>query len=207
MGGLINLIKKLFSGIFSFVGGLFGGKKNGGYYMEADDTKAPLPSKSDAKALSTSAKAEAAKAGATVNEAKADLANAEPLKAAKGAIAELANAEPLKAAKETIADSAKAAKEAVAGSATSAKDSLKTAKNEAAPTKAEPAKADPAKVDTASANGSQPPAPANVSLNMPKPKVTFATDYLAPKPTSTRRRPGANMSSFIEMAKSVKPST
>ena len=177
MGGLINLIKKLFSGVFSFIGGLFGGKKNGGYYMEAEDVKAaPLPDKSDAKAG-------AAKVG---NDAKATLASAEPLKAAK----------------ETLADSAKSALAAVAGSATAAKDSVKTGRNEAAPVKPEPAKA-----NSESANGSQPAAPANVALNMPKPTVTFATDYLTPKPTNSRRRPGANMSSFLEMAKRVKPST
>ncbi|MBW4538344.1 MAG: hypothetical protein KME43_04265 [Myxacorys chilensis ATA2-1-KO14] len=188
MGGLINLIKKLFSGIFSFVGGLLGGKKNGGYYMEADESKfAPLPSKSDAE---NSAKPEPAKVEATSSGAKA-----EPVKAAKASVAELSNAEPVKAVKNSVGDSAKAVQA-----------SLKSATG-ADKEKAAPAKAESAKQDAASTNGSQPPAPANVALNMPKPTVSFASEYLAPKPTSTRRRPGANMNSFLEMAKNVKPST
>ncbi|MBW4419510.1 MAG: hypothetical protein KME13_09810 [Myxacorys californica WJT36-NPBG1] len=187
MSGLINLIKKLFSGILSFVGGLLGGKKNGGYYMEADESKfAPLPSTDEEK----SAKPEPAKVEAASNGAKA-----EPIKAAKASVAELSNAEPVKAVKNSVGDSAKAVQ-------ASAKSATGADKGKAAPTKAESAK-----VGAASSNGSQPPAPANVALNMPKPTVSFATEYLAPKPTSTRRRPGANMSSFLEMAKNVKPST
>ena len=50
MGGLIKLIKNLFSGIFSFLGGLVGGKKSiagsapktkksSGYFLELDDSE------------------------------------------------------------------------------------------------------------------------------------------------------------------------
>lgn len=160
MGGLISLIKKLFSGIFSFIGGLLGGGKSGGYYMdagEAQPAKAPAKSAEEAPAKAEPAKAEPAKALA----AKAEAVKAEPAKAASAAT-----------------------------------------KVEAAPAKAEAAKA-----DTAALNGSKPPASPNVALNMPQPTVSFATEYLAPKPTNSRRRPGANMSAFLEMAKDVKASS
>jgi hypothetical protein len=161
MGGLISLIKKLFSGIFSFIGGLLGGGKSGGYYMdagEAQPAKAPAKSADEAPAKAEPAKAEPAKA----TSVKTEPAKAEPLKAA-----------PTQATKVEAA----------------------------------PAKAEAAKADTATLNGSKPPASPNVALNMPQPTVSFATEYLAPKPTNSRRRPGANMSAFLEMAKDVKASS
>lgn len=71
------------------------------------------------------------------------------------------------------------------------------AKTEAAPKPA------PAAPKTAPAP--EPVAVAN-TLNLPKPSVaTFAPDYLAPSAGSNgRRRPGANMSSFLDMARQVK---
>jgi len=53
------------------------------------------------------------------------------------------------------------------------------------------------------------PAAANAALNLPQPTVTtFAPKYLAPNGSSTgRRRPGANMSSFLDMARQVKTSS
>ncbi len=51
------------------------------------------------------------------------------------------------------------------------------------------------------------PAPAAVAkaLNLPAPTVTnFATDYLLPASSNSRRRPGANMSSFLDMARQTK---
>ncbi len=55
------------------------------------------------------------------------------------------------------------------------------------------------------------PAPAkpvvskNNGLNLPEPQIkNFATDYLIPTASSSRRRPGANMRSFLDMAKQVK---
>ncbi|NDJ17569.1 hypothetical protein GS601_09745 [Myxacorys almedinensis A] len=173
----MNLIKKLFSGILSFIGGLLGGKKNGGYYMEADESKSVPPSRN--------AEDE------PVNEKVAAMAN--------GAKTELTN--KVEAAKASVSEAASSAKTSVAKSASSAKDSIQAAGSEATS-----AKAEPAKKDATSGNGSQPDAPANVALNMPKPTVSFATEYLTPKSTSARRRPGANMRSFIEMAKTVKPS-
>lgn len=53
------------------------------------------------------------------------------------------------------------------------------------------------------------PAAANAALNLPQPTVTtFAPKYLAPNGSSNgRRRPGANMSSFLDMARQVKTSS
>lgn len=46
---------------------------------------------------------------------------------------------------------------------------------------------------------------ANNGLNLPQPTVTnFATEYLIPKVATPRRRPGANMSNFLDMARQVK---
>jgi hypothetical protein len=65
-------------------------------------------------------------------------------------------------------------------------------------TKPAPAKAaEPAKAP-------EPVATAN-ALNLPKPTITtFAPNYLVPASTNGRRRPGANMTPFLDMAKQVK---
>jgi hypothetical protein len=148
MGGLVNLIKKLFSGIFSLIGGLLRRKKSdSGYYLELNEAE--------------SGKAADAPKSVETKAPKTD-----------------------KAAPKTDKAAPKADK--------------------AAPVAAAVAIAAPA-VDTASLNGSKP-ATAN-PLNLPQPTVSsFAPEYLTPKPTAGRRRPGANMSSFLEMAKTVKTS-
>lgn len=164
MGGVINLIKNLFGGIFSFIGGIFGGKKSG-YYMELDEAKSALAK--PAKAVKEAAK-----------EATAPVA---------AAIAEVTKSEP---------------KKAEAPEAKSAKAEAPKAKSE--PAKAKKATAEPATADlNGSTNGAKPPVPAN-TLNLPQPTVSFASDYLVPKPTNSRRRPGANMGSFLAMAKTVR---
>lgn len=51
------------------------------------------------------------------------------------------------------------------------------------------------------------PEPATVAkaLNLPEPTVTnFATDYLLTNGNNGRRRPGANMASYLDMARQVK---
>lgn len=144
MGGLINLIKKLFSGILSFIGGILGGKK-GGYYLELDESEAGKPA-ATAKAAT-----------------EAPAAKAEPAKPAKAA-------------------------------------------------KAKPA---PAKVETASLNGTSSSVNSVIS-NGATPSAPASNNGAAPQPTSAslaaasavlstpRRRPGANMNSYLEMAKQVK---
>jgi hypothetical protein len=49
------------------------------------------------------------------------------------------------------------------------------------------------------------PLPAPVALKKPASVVLFSPDYLiAPNSASTRRRPGANMNGFLDMAKQYK---
>ncbi|MBW4496577.1 MAG: hypothetical protein KME26_26565 [Oscillatoria princeps RMCB-10] len=70
--------------------------------------------------------------------------------------------------------------------------------------KAEPAPAKAAKsAAPAKESKSQPPKAAEPA-KAPEPVGSFATRYLAPTPTSTRRRPGANMNTFMNMANQVK---
>jgi len=157
MGGVFNLIKKLFSGIFSFIGGILGGNKSG-YYMEAE----PLPAKPAAK----------------VEESKTE--------DAKSAVA------AVKATVSSAADSVtEGVKEVAATTETTAKTAVKSKATQVESVTAEKAETN------GSSNGANP-------LNLPQPTTSFATEYLVPKPTNTRRRPGANMSSYLEMAKTVK---
>ncbi|WP_017714763.1 hypothetical protein [Kamptonema formosum] len=82
---------------------------------------------------------------------------------------------------------------------------------------AEPAKTQPAKpaapeakakAEPAPAKPAQSAAPAKESKPQPpkaaEPAGGFATSYLVSTSTSTRRRPGANMNSFLNMATQVK---
>ena len=80
------------------------------------------------------------------------------------------------------------------------------------PAKTEPAKPAAAeakaKAEPAPAAASKPAAPAQESKPQP-PKAAgpvggFATSYLISTSTSTRRRPGANMNMFLDMANQVK---
>lgn len=184
MGGLINLIKKLFSGIFSFVGGIFNSKKSG-YYLELDDAASGKPAVVPAKAETPAPAQPAAVKAETTEPAKAKStaptpAKAEPVKA-KSAAPVSAKAEPVKA------------------------DPL-NAESVQAPVNPEPVGAtSAANSSNGSPNGAKPTAPAN-PLNLPQPSVNFASEYLVPKPTNTRRRPGANMGAYLDMAKQVKPS-
>ena len=170
---MFGFIKKLFGGIFAFLGGLIGGKKSQddtsstpqiapktkkgkGYFMELDET------------------------GSTKSEATS---KPEPVKA--GAVAQAKKSEPAQAAVAT----APAPKKLEA----------------AAPKKPEPAKA---KAEAAEPqNGkvkieaqANPPAPNNGKAQ----EATFAPNYLLPKATNSRRRPGPSMDMFRDMARQVK---
>ncbi|MET0030102.1 MAG: hypothetical protein ABWU14_01290 [Limnospira maxima] len=46
-------------------------------------------------------------------------------------------------------------------------------------------------------------APLNGGMNKTPEGMTFATDYLLPKSTATRRRPGPNMNMFRDMARQM----
>ena len=107
------------------------------------------------------------------------------------------------------------------GSAATPAQASKQEPAKAEPTKAEPAKAEPAKAESAKAvvkskqiktpAAAEPkptpkPVAAYAALNLPQPTVTtFAPKYLAANGSSNgRRRPGANMSSFLDMARQIK---
>ena len=69
------------------------------------------------------------------------------------------------------------------------------------------AQANPARAEADAMTEAKKLSPAAVSqaLNLPKPTVTFASTYLVPgNGSGGRRRPGANMTSFLDMAKQVK---
>ncbi|BAZ05861.1 hypothetical protein [Calothrix sp. NIES-3974] len=73
----------------------------------------------------------------------------------------------------------------------SGKTSIKKAKSEAKPKTTEPVAATP----VATVKPATPPEPQ---------EKNFATKYLTTTNTMSRRRPGANMNSFLEMARQVK---
>jgi len=184
MGGVINLIKNLFSGIFSFIGGIFSGKKKSGYFMELDE-------KQSAKLESVKAQASDAK-DAIVEKTKSAVAAVEA---------------SAKSAADSVAEGVKDAAATTEATAKSVMKSEAPAKSAVKSVKAKSEKTESAKAETAELNGSaneaKPPVPAN-TLNLPQPTVSFASEYLVPKPTNSRRRPGANMGAFLEMAKTVK---
>ncbi|MBU7585447.1 MAG: hypothetical protein KAF91_21580 [Nostoc sp. TH1S01] len=147
---MFGFIKNLIAGILGFFTGLLGGKKkNGGYYLQLDESGAEV------KPAPAPQPAEAPKPAATSNGTKATAEAPEPAK------------KPAPAAKAVKAKASQNGK--------------------AAPT--EPAKA-----------------PATAVAAKKEPAITtFAPKYLAPSGASNgRRRPGANMSSFLDMASQVK---
>jgi hypothetical protein len=93
------------------------------------------------------------------------------------------------------------------GSSEKATESAKKPEPVAAKAESKPAKKpEPvaAKAESAPAKKPEQSAVAN-ALNLPQPKVTtFAPDYLVPTSTNGRRRPGANMASYLNLARQVK---
>ena len=145
MSGFVNLLKNLFSGLFSFIGGLLGSKKK--QDAIADSSSPPRKAKNSGYFLELDEAKGIGNAGAPALAASTNGASAKP----------------------TAATAPKAA-------------------SKVAP-KAEPK-----------------PASANAALNLPQPTVTtFAPKYLALSGSMNgRRRPGANMSSFLDMARQIK---
>ncbi len=135
MGGLIKLIKNLFGGIFSFLGGLIGGKKS-------IEGSAPKTRKSS------------------------------------GYFLELDEAESIK--KPTVS-------------------------TPAATPVATLSKAAPAASNGSVAVAEKPRAIAAVAVaQKPAASPEFATKYLVPTTNGSRRRPGANMNSYLDMARGMK---
>ncbi|MBD2346938.1 hypothetical protein [Anabaena subtropica] len=149
---MFGFIKKLIAGILSFLTGLIGGKKSGGYYLELkEDT-------TEEKAVAPTAPTTPTSSNGTKAAVKAEV--------------------PTATEKSPVPTPAKTAK----------LEASKNGKNgKAASAPAEPVKAPVAKTTT----------PA---------ETTFAPKYLAPSGSGAngRRRPGANMSTYLDMASQVK---
>lgn len=189
---MIGFIKKLFSGILSFLVGLFAGKKSEpqlapssakgkkskGYFMELNEDEPQAVNGTQ------TIKAELNKAVDKTKELVAAATNSvasEPAKA-KAEPAK-AKAEPVKASVATV-NNQPAKTEATASNPAAKVELVQTAEG----VKAEPAK--PTKASTASAKTQT--------------ETTFAPKYLAPTSTNGRRRPGPNMNTFLDMARQVK---
>ena len=197
---MIGFIKKLFSGILSFLVGLFAGKKSEsklaassakgkkskGYFMELnEDQQQPVngiqPVKAELNKAVDKTKELVAAATKSVGSEPAK-AKAEPAKA-KAEPAK-AKTEPVKASVAT-ANNQPAKTEATANNPAAKVELVQTAEG----VKAEPAK--PTKASAASAKTQT--------------ETTFAPKYLAPSAsTNGRRRPGPNMNTFLDMARQVK---
>jgi hypothetical protein len=208
---MIGTLKNLLTGILSFFVGLFGGKKNQadkqinsastktkkskGYFMELDESEDNNFLKEPVAAVKQAAEKTKNATVSAVKQVTETVKASEPVTAAKQAVEKAKTSEPVAAAKQTI--------EKAKTSEPVPKETVKTAEPVAAKKskvelvqtaeglKAEPAK--PNKPVAASSNGQN------------KTETTFAPKYLNPATNSSnRRRPGANMTSFLDMAKQVK---
>ncbi|RCJ18567.1 hypothetical protein A6770_32880 [Nostoc minutum NIES-26] len=184
-----KLITNLINGIVGFVTGLLPGKKkDNGYYLELDEGR-------DANLLN-SAK-EAAKEVASNAQKAADTVASNAKKAA-----------------ETVTSSAKKVADTVTSDAPTSSQpaSLNGTKTAATKAKAKAGKktkpADVQLVQTAEGLKVEPGKNAKAAKavkEQPK-ETTFAPKYLAPSAASSngRRRPGANMSAYLDMARQAK---
>jgi hypothetical protein len=203
---MLGFIKNLIAGVLNFFIGLFGGKKSG-YYLELDEAaeatkdaakQAVSKAKDAVESVASSAKKATEPAVSKAKDAAESVASSAK-KAAEPA------ASKAKDAAESVASSAKKAAEPVAAKAASkngTKNGTKDAQSAAQP--------QPAKVELVqTANGVKPepakPEKAKAAIQQEPAETTFAPKYLAvPSSTNGRRRPGANMSSYLDMARQVK---
>lgn len=190
---MFGSIKKILSGIVSFFLGFFSSKKSlegkpdkprkrNGYFLELEETEVPKELKAAAKSIASATNEVKAKASELVTAATTKESESN------------AKAEPAKAEKVKTADAATPAK-------------AETVKAEA-PTKKQPPKVEVELVQTAEgvkAQAVKPTKPVKaVADSNGKAASTFAPNYLMPSASNSRRRPGANMNSFLDMARQVK---
>ncbi|WP_373528242.1 hypothetical protein [Nostoc sp.] len=178
----MDFIKKLISGILGFLNGILGfvtgllpgKKKNNGYFLELDEAKDAV--KDAAKEVASNAKK----------------------------VVETVASNAQKATEKISLDAPVSSKPASLNGTKTAvvKDKAKSAKN--------PKPADVQLVQTAEGLKVEPgnnakALAAKVLKEEPK-ETTFAPKYLAPSATGSngRRRPGANMSAYLDMARQIK---
>ncbi|MGL5926786.1 hypothetical protein [Chroococcidiopsis sp.] len=158
-------------------------RKRNGYFLELEETEVPKELKAAAKSIASATNEVKAKAS--------ELVTAVTTKESESN----AQAEPAKAEKVKTADAVAPAK-------------AETAKAET-PTKKQPPKAEVELVQTAEGVKAQvvkptKPVKAVADSNGKAATSTFAPNYLMPSASNSRRRPGANMNSFLDMARQVK---
>lgn len=208
---MIDNSKKILTGTLSFFVGLLAGKKaqtdkqikpsvakpkkRSGYFMELDESEdanlltQPVAAVKQAVEKTKNATVEAAKQVAET------VKTSEPVAAAKQSVEKAKTSQPVAAAKQSV-EKAKTSEsgQKVAAEPVAAKKSKVELVQTAEGLKAEPAKPSPS--IAASSNGQN------------KTETTFAPKYLNPANSSTsRRRPGANMTNFLDMANQVKKQT
>ncbi|MBO3461789.1 hypothetical protein G7B40_009630 [Aetokthonos hydrillicola Thurmond2011] len=174
---MISFIKNLISGIVNFFLGLFGGKKDSGYYLELQE---------DGDENNLASKAKKAVETAATNTQQAVQAVTENTQQAVEAVTENTK-KAVKSVKETVPAASNGKKDAAT---TIIKPSEVELVQTAKGVKAQAAKKE--KTPTPSAAPKQPE------------ETTFAPKYLTPTNSNGRRRPGANMNSFLDMARQVK---
>jgi hypothetical protein len=185
---MFGFIKNLITGIMKFITGLLPGKKkNNGYYLELKEEAETAVEK-----VSDAAKAAAEKVATTTK------ADAEKAVASKGATTTKADAGKAVASKGAATANGKKPAQSVAA----APEEKNGVKSPAKPAQVELVQtAEGVTVEPKSEKASA--AAAKVVKSQPK-ETTFAPKYLVPNSTNGRRRPGANMNSFLEMARQVK---
>jgi outer membrane biosynthesis protein TonB len=198
---MFGFIKKIFSGLAAFFGGILGGKKSdaksedkslpapkgkkgSGYFLELDETGDVKPVSQEKTSASTKAKAEpTASTKAKAEPTASTKAKAEPTASTK------AKAEPTKTEKQP-----EPAKAAVATVERPKNESAKTEKQPESKKKAAAKEVKEVKVEA------QPNPPA---ANNGKSHSTFAPNYLISPANNDRRRPGPSLDTFRDMARQV----
>ena len=218
---MIGFIKKLFSGIISFLSGLIGDtkpqenklpassaskpskpanngnkRKRNGYFMELDETEEKQSANGN-----QSVKASVSDAAKNVAEVtKASVSDA--AKTVKSAVADQSTA--TKSAKPAAdkASATKTAKPATANKSDAKPEPIKT-QSVSLPDKSlkvEMVQTDKGIKEEVKAE----PAKSNKSNGQASAEKTFAPKYLMPSNSNSRRRPGPSMSNFLNMARQVK---
>ena len=207
---MIGFIKKLISGILSFLFGLLKGKKS---QDQLESKQAELPGKVTGKNRGRNG------FYLELNEPEDDKSIAEQLSAAtNGAKTALTTAtakatDTVKTAINTVTDTQPVKAEADKSKATANNQSKTpaTANNQSkTPATANKKPVDVELVQTAEGLKAEPAKPKKGSVasnGQAQTETTFAPKYLIPTNSNSRRRPGPNMSTFLDMARQVKPSS